>query len=96
MKKLLSAVIVASAVVFANGALADWNLVASAQKVQDKADAAAKKIEEAKVRDAEKKAELKAKMEAKKAETQAKKAEREKALDDAKSSLNNLKNVYSK
>lgn len=105
MKKLLSVLVLSAVVVLANGASAEWNLVDSAQKVQDKADAAAKKIEDAKAKDAEKQAELKAKLEAKKAEAAqkkaekdaeaaAKKAEKEKAVNDAKNSLSNLKNSF--
>lgn len=107
MKKLFSVLALVSAVVLAGSASAEWNLVDSAQKVQEKADAAAQKVEDAKAKDAQKKADIKAKLEAKKAEAAqkkaekdaenaAKKAEQEKALNDAKNSLNNLKNVYSK
>lgn len=103
MKKFL---MLAAAVLLSGNALA-VDLTTAAQKAQAKIDAAAQKVEDAKVASAQKDADVKAKLEAKKAELKAKqdakdaeaaakKAEHEKALEDTKNSLNNLKNVLSK
>lgn len=107
MKKLLSLLVAAGVLSAANVMAADFDLVSAAQKAQNKIDEASKKVEYSKAESAQKEADLKAKLEAKKAEMKAKKdaqdaeaaakkAEREKAIEDTKNSLNNLKNVLSK
>lgn len=84
-----------------------FDLTSVANKVSDSANKTSQAIENRKAKDAEFKAEQKAKVEAKKAEVKAKidakkaedakkKAEQEKAIKDAKDSLNNLKSSFSK
>ena len=73
---------------FAAPANAEWDITAAANSVKESADKATAKIEEAKAKQAAKEAEAKA-------DAEAKKAEQQKAIDDARSSLNNLKNALS-
>lgn len=106
MKKLLSLLVAVGVLSAANVMAKDVNLVDMAQKAQDKMDETTKKIEAAKTDTSaktdykskleSKKAEMKAKQDKKDAEAAAKKAEREKAVDDTKNSLNNLKNSFTK
>jgi len=84
-----------------------FDVAGSLNKVSATADSAAKQVEAAKTADETAKAEAQAAIDAKKAELEAKAAEQKaadeakaaeqkKAVEDAKNSLNNLKNAFSK
>lgn len=101
MRKLFAVLAVSVAVLSASGAKADFDLVAEAQKVQNKQDElnkkvsdakaeAAKKYEAQKAKNDAKAAEQKAKYEAKKAEIEAKRAEQQKKIDEKKKALDTL------
>lgn len=108
MKKLLSILVAAGVLSAANAMAKDVNLVDMAQQAQDKIDATTKKMEDAKNVSSAKtdyKSQIEAKVQAKKdaaakkqadnkAAVEAKKAERQKAIDDTKNSLKNLKNSF--
>lgn len=84
MKKILGVLLVMLS--FTTAANAQWDVAAAANKVKTAADDATAKIEA-------KKAEAAAKKSESEAEAEAKKAEQKKAIEDAKASLNNLKNA---
>ena len=86
MKKLIA--FMAVALVFAFNANAEFDVTAAANTVKGAADAATAKVEEVK-------ADAAAQKKAADEEAAAKKAEQDKAVEDAKSSLNNLKNALS-
>ncbi len=87
MKKLIA--VLAVMLSFATVARAEFDVTAAANKVKEAADSATAKIEA-------KKAEAAAKKSESEEEAAAKKAEQEKAIEEAKTSLSNLKNALSK
>ncbi len=87
MKKLIA--VLAVMLSFATVAKAEFDVTAAANAVKEVADEATAKIEAKKADVASKKAESEE-------EVAAKKAEQEKAIEDAKTSLSNLKNALSK
>ena len=94
MKKLL--VLAFITILTAGTAEAKIDLVSAAQQAQNKIDSVTQANEDAKANLEAKKKELAEKQAAKKAEREAKNAEQNKALEDTKNSLNNLKNSFIK
>lgn len=84
MKKFFA--VMAAVLAFTTVAHAEWDVTSAANKVKETADAATAKIEAQKSEAAAKKAQAEA-------DKAAKKAEQEKAINDAKESLENLKDV---
>ena len=87
MKKLFA--LTALALVLSVNANAQFDVTAAANSVKQAADTATAKVEETK-------ATVAAQKQAADKESAAKKAEQEKAVEDAKASLNNLKNSLTK
>lgn len=93
MKKFVA--LLAVMLAFAPVANAQWDMTTAATKVKEVADDATAKVEAKKAEAEAKKAEAEAKKAEEQKAAEAKKAEQQKAIDDAKTSLGNLKNALS-